>query len=421
MENQQNTGRETGRQNRHQGRIDPYLCIAVALLSLFGIYCIANARFDPDNGTDLSALGYILANRSSTMQSIFLAISPFMIAVIVGIPLERFKSQLSRLIYLGVTVLLFLALAIGSLVNGTNNWLSLGGGRAFQPAEFAKIAVILQLARMLSASPKPMSTLKESIHIMIAVGLPAILVLAASETGSVFVILVVAVGMILFSGADIRIGLGLIATGVLLVGAFIVYAVITNSTDYRILRLLAFTAPEKYQQSGGYQILQAQKAIGSGQLTGVGTFRIGTMTQLRYVPESSTDFILASIGESFGFVGIVSILAVYAFILIRILVLGMQTEDRFGYLVNTGVFFMLLSHITVNVLMCLGLFPITGIPLPFLSYGGSNLITNMAAIGLVLNVAHSGTSQHSQNILLIQKARRKRRKKKHKPIVIYTP
>ena len=136
----------------------------------------------------------------------------------------------------------------------------------------------------------------------------------------------------------------------------------------------------------------SQRAIGSGQMTGRGTFLPGSWTTLGYVPESSTDAIFSVVGECFGFVGCAAVLLAYLFIILRMIFLARFTRDKFCQLVIVGVVSMLLFHVFQNVAMSMGIMPITGIPLPFLSYGGSNFISNIAAIALVLNIARSGNS-----------------------------
>ena len=134
----------------------------------------------------------------------------------------------------------------------------------------------------------------------------------------------------------------------------------------------------------------SQKAIGAGQLTGQGTFLSGSWTTLGYVPESSTDAVFTVVGESFGFVGCAAVLLTYLFIILRMTFIARFTRDKFCQLVIIGVVSMLLFHVFQNVAMCMGIMPITGIPLPFLSYGGSNFISNIASIALVLNIARGG-------------------------------
>ncbi len=379
---------ETKRRNR--AHFDWPLVIAVYILAIFGIYMISSATFDPDLGTDATILSKVLNSRSSMWQSIFVLVSPIVLLVVSSVPIDLFRSQ-TRLIYFSVVILLVITLATTTLVNGIRAWLNTGLGRSIQPAEFAKISVMMALARELSKSEKPVGTFREFVKIAFLVGIPALIVLAQGETGSVIVIAVMFVFMLYFSGADLRLVLGIVAAGALAIAAVIGYALITDSSDYRILRLLAFTDPTKYQSSGGYQLLNSQKAIGSGQVTGLGAFTLGTVTQLGGVPENSTDFILSTIGEAYGFVGVMGVMAVYLYMILRMLYLARFTRDRYGRLLIVGVMSMLFFHVFENISMCLGLMPITGIPLPFLSYGGSNFMTNIIGIALVINVTRSRT------------------------------
>ena len=144
--------------------------------------------------------------------------------------------------------------------------------------------------------------------------------------------------------------------------------------------------PESDPTGSSYQIINSKVTIGSGGVWGTGAFAEGTLTHLNYVPENHTDFIFSVVGETLGFVGSLVLLALYAFVILRMLMLSYYTNDRFGRLIIIGVMAMLLFHVYENIGMCIGVMPITGIPLPFISYGGTNLVANMAGIGLVLNV-----------------------------------
>lgn len=173
---------------------------------------------------------------------------------------------------------------------------------------------------------------------------------------------------------------------VLAVLALYGFLVASGSDNYRLQRILAFINPEQYASTDAYQQRQSMMTIGSGGMTGIGIFVDGSMSQLDYVPADWTDFIFSTIGEAFGFVGCTIIIVVYLLMILRMLYLARHTRDKFGMLVIIGVMAMLLFHVFENIGMTLGLMPITGIPLPFLSYGGSNMVTNMGGVGLVLNV-----------------------------------
>ena len=179
---------------------------------------------------------------------------------------------------------------------------------------------------------------------------------------------------------------GIIAAGVIGIALLYGLMVASGSDSYRLERILSFVNPALVDESAVYQVNNSKIAIGSGGLSGVGTFVQGSFSQLDYVPEDWTDFIFSTIGEAFGFVGCALVILTYLLIIVRMLYLARYTVDRFGQMVIIGVMAMMLFHVLENIGMTTGLMPVTGIPLPFLSYGGSNLITNMAGIGMVLNV-----------------------------------
>ncbi|MBE5782407.1 MAG: rod shape-determining protein RodA [Clostridiales bacterium] len=396
----------TESRRRSQAHFDWPLLVAVYALSIFGILCITMATYDMDVSANVPLLNKILNSRSSTWQSIFLLVSPVIIAVVMAIPTEIIRTR-TQLAYFGVLALLVITLLAGEVSNDLKGWLDTGLGRSMQPSEFAKLSILLMLARHMSRIEKPMSKFKDFMRIMLMVGVPALVILAQGETGTVIVIAFMFITMIYFGGVDMKVLLGILAVAAIGIGIIVAYGLMAEDLDYRIERLLAFLDPEKYSQSGGYQIIKSQTAIGSGQMTGIGTFVPGSFTTLQYVPESSTDSIFSVVGESFGFVGCVAVLLVYMFIIFRMLYLARFTYDKFGQLVIIGVMAMLFFHVFQNIAMGLGLMPITGIPLPFLSYGGSNFVTNIAGIALVLNMT-KGRSAASMITMPLPKMRMNR-------------
>lgn len=383
---------------RSRGHFDWILVAVVYLLSIFGILCISMATFDVDASANVPLLNKVLNSRSGMWQSIFLLVSPVVLGVVVAVPTEVYRGR-ARLVYYAVLGLLVVTLLAGQVSNGLRGWMKSSIlGRSIQPSEFAKLSILLMLSRHLSRVEKPMSKFKDFVRIMFIVGMPCLVVLAQGETGTVIVILFMFVVMLFFADVDMRVLVGLIAVGVIAIGLVIAYALISGSTDYKLARILAFVDPEKYQQSAAYQNIRARQAIGAGQLTGVGTFLPGSWATLGYVPENSTDFIFTVVGESFGFVGCIAVLAAYLFIVLRMIYLARFTNDKFGRLVIIGVMAMLFFHVFQNIAMNVGVMPITGIPLPFLSYGGSNFITNIAAVALVLNITRSRTMMGELNM-----------------------
>lgn len=376
---------------RSRARFDWTLIVGVYALAILGILCICMATYDVDVSADQPLLNKILNSRSSMWQSIFFLVSPLVIGVIMAIPTDFIRARVNLAYYI-VLGLLVITLVAGQVSNNLRGWLNTGLGRSIQPCEFAKLSVMLLLARQLSLKEQPIKNVKDFAKIAFIVGIPAIVVLAQGETGTVIVIGFMFLTMLFFAGVDWKLLVGLLGVLVVGIGLIVAYALMSETTDYRILRLLAFMDPQKYADSGGYQIIKSQNAIGSGQLTGIGTFLPASWTTLGYVPEASTDSVFSVVGESFGFVGCMAVLAVYLYLVMRMLYLARFTNDKFGRLVIVGVMGMLFFHVFQNIAMGIGYMPITGIPLPFLSYGGSNFITNIAGIALVLNITKGRTA-----------------------------
>ena len=376
---------------RSQAKFDWILLVCVYGLAVLGILCISMATYDIDVSADQPLLNKILNSRSSMWQSIFFLVSPLVIGVIMAIPTDFIRARVNLAYYI-VLGLLVITLVAGQVSNNLRGWLNTGLGRSIQPCEFAKLSVMLLLARQLSLKEQPIKNVKDFAKIAFIVGIPAIVVLAQGETGTVIVIGFMFLTMLFFAGVDWKLLVGLLGVLVVGIGLIVAYALMSETTDYRILRLLAFMDPQKYADSGGYQIIKSQNAIGSGQLTGIGTFLPASWTTLGYVPEASTDSVFSVVGESFGFVGCMAVLAVYLYLIMRMLYLARFTNDKFGRLVIVGVMGMLFFHVFQNIAMGIGYMPITGIPLPFLSYGGSNFITNIAGIALVLNITKGRTA-----------------------------
>ena len=263
-----------------EGKFEWFLLVVVYALAIFGILCITMATYVPAVSENVPLLNKVLNSRSGMWQSIFLLVSPVVIGVIVALPTEIIRAR-TRLVYFAVLALLVVTLVIGQVSNGLRGWLRSDIlGRSIQVSEFAKLTVLLMLARQLSRSEKPMSKFRDFVRTMLIVGVPALAVLAQGETGTVIVIIFMFMVMMFFAGVDIRLLLAFVAIGVIGIGAIVAYGMLAETTDYRILRLLAFMDPQKYKQSGGYQIIMSQRAIGSGQLTGVGTFLPGSWATL---------------------------------------------------------------------------------------------------------------------------------------------
>lgn len=411
MSNQENT-------SRSKPFFDWGLLLLMYIMMLLGVLFISVATYNPSVSADLPLINKIMSSESGRWQAIFTIASPVAVWFIVSIPYERIKPFV-RLFYYIIMFLLVLVIGTSSIRN-VSAWFRLALGRMFQPSEFAKLAMILMLARSISLDEKPMSTFKSAVKLIGAFLLPALLTLLQGEAGTVIVMAVIFYVMIYFGGADWKWLLGLAIMAAIAIGLIFGYGIISGSDDYRLLRILSFIDPTKYAQSAGLQILNSQEAIGSGGLNGIGFFITGSHSQLNFVPEDWTDFVFATIGEAVGFVGCVAIILLYFLIVLRMLYLARYTADEFGRLIIIGVTAMMFFHVFQNIAMTIGIMPITGIPLPFLSYGGSNLLTNVAGVSLVLNVTKNrsvAVSSTSINVSLLNPVSGKRRKRKKKVYV----
>lgn len=283
-------------------------------------------------------------------------------------------------LYVANLLLLFLVLIIGRETQGAQRWISLGFLGTVQPSEFAKLALVITLATHLSARRGPYRRLRELVPFLLHAGLPMILIIQQPDLGTALVYLAILFGMLYAAGVEPRPLLCVAGGGVVLSPLFWLFL-----KDYQRKRLMAFLDPLQDPLGAGYAIIQSKIAIGSGQILGKGYLH-GTQTMLQFVPEHHTDFIFTVVGEELGFVGAVVILSLFLVWLWRAVAIAMGARDSLGMLIAVGVTSMMAFHVFVNVGMTIGLMPITGIPLPFLSHGGSALVTSLMAAGLLLNV-----------------------------------
>ena len=273
---------------------------------------------------------------------------------------------------------------LGSEINGARAWISLPGGFQLQPAELAKIAIIVGMAMILAdreQSDKDPTDLDVLKALAIA-AVPVLLIVAQPDLGTVLIISAAVVGMIGASGAPARWVIGLLLAAI--VGVFA--AVQTGAvSSYQVARLQSFVDPSADPQATGYQLRQSRITIGSGGLLGKGLFE-GPQTNGRFVPEQQTDFIFTVAGEELGFIGCSIILFLYTLFFIRAFAICRRSSDLFGRLVCIGVIAWFAFQTFENIGMTMGLMPMTGVPLPFLSYGGSSMFANLIGVGLLQNV-----------------------------------
>ena len=375
-------------ENRHaRAHVDGVLIFLVFAMSLFGIVAVCVATYSPASSENASFLNRVFESSYATRQCLFLLVAPLVLGVIMALPYDLLRRR-AELLYWASFILLTVT-TVFNRATGVKAWLDTLWGYTIQPSEFAKLAIILVLAKNLAKQDQPMSDMKSFMRIFGIVGLSGAVILLQGETGSLLVIVFLAAVMMYFGNVSMKMLFILASIAILGLLAIYGFMIATGSTDYRLGRIAGWLNPELYSSSDAYQQTMSKMTIGSGGLYGNGMFRSGAISQLNYVPADWTDFIYATIGETWGFVGCVAVLVGYVLILLRMLYLAWFTRDKYGRLVIIGVMGMLLFHVLENIAMTLGLMPITGIPLPFLSYGGSNMMTNMGGIGLVLNVTRN--------------------------------
>lgn len=350
-------------------RIDFTIIITTLALIFVGILMIYSANSN-DFGTSSEV----------RRQLTFFLVGLFFMILFTAIDYD-FWGGIYKYIYGINIVLLISVLILGHTVQGAQRWVTLGPLGTFQPSEMAKLAIIITLARFLSLKEvwRPFDLLKVAIY----VGIPLILILIQPDLGTALVLIAVTIAMLYTVGIKPWIILSTILAGVSM-APFILH-------DYQKKRLLTFINPEQDPTGGGWNLIQSQIAIGSGKILGKGIF-LGTQSQLDFVPEHSTDFIFTIVGEELGLVGSVGILLLYFSLIWQCITIVQKSRDLFGSLVAIGIVAMFGFHIFVNIGMTVGIMPVVGLPLPFVSYGGSSLLTNMMAIGILGSIYLRKTS-----------------------------
>jgi rod shape determining protein RodA len=358
---------------RPQRRSDVVLLSSVLALSGFGLLMIYSAtRF-------INERQGALASFSMERQLVFVVIGLITIGVFSFIDHRELRNFIVPA-YLGMIVLLVVVLFFEP-INGARSWIQLGVFR-LQPAEFAKVITIVALAALFSLQRTP-GTLKWKLVVQSALvlGVPALLIIIEPDLGTSLVFPFIWLVMLFAAGASLK-QLGWI----LFAGASSLALVLRSGLleEHQLNRIAVFFDPELDPQGIGFQLLQSKRAIGAGQLVGRGLFQ-GTQTNLAYIPEQENDFIFTAIAEQLGFIGGVLVLAAFLVIVWRLLAISANSRDRFGALVAVGFAAMIGFHVFVNVGMTVGLTPVTGLPLPFISQGGSFYI----AMGMVIGIANS--------------------------------
>lgn len=351
-------------------KIDWVLVACVALLigvSLAVLYSIATS-----GGVDGEGMGIFYK------QLLYVGIGLASMFFFGLIDYQYLKYHSTPLYFL---TLFFLALVliIGKTVRGTVGWIGIGPFH-IQPVEIAKLTLIIFLASFISQKKTELGETGRLATSLVLIGIIILLVAKQPDFGSAMVLGTVWIGMMLFSGLTKKMVTLILLAGVLF--SFIGWQILAPYQKDRIVNLIK---PSADLRGSGYNVNQAVIAIGSGGIMGKGIGH-GSQSQLNFLPEKHTDFIFASIAEELGLLGSFFVIGLYGVIFYRIKTIALSANDNFGYLIAVGVLLMIFIQVLENIGMNIGLMPVTGIPLPFLSYGGSSLITVMAAIGILFNI-----------------------------------
>ena len=359
--------------------LDFWLIGAICILCIFGIICIGSA-------THIN-LGEDPGNFYKQMVWFAIGIILMLVASVIG---YTFFSQFYIFIYIINILMLLAVLLLGENINGATRWISIGPV-SLQPSEFAKLIMIFFLAKFLSIKQEKINHMPTLLLVCITVLIPVILIQKQPSLSASLVLLAILCIELFIAGLSFKIIQAVLAVVIPFI-AFILWDVARETPllmdkilkPHQFTRILAFVDPSRDMDSY-YQTEKAINAIGSGQLNGKGLYQ-GTLNQLSYLPEPHNDFIFSVIGEEFGFIGCSIVLLLLIFIIFRCILIAVSTRDLFSQLIVTGVAGMIAFQTFVNVGVATGIMPNTGMSLPFVSYGGSSMWTNMTAIGLVLNI-----------------------------------
>lgn len=362
-------------------RFDFVLMITTILLSIYGFIMINSATMSKAAGSEPFLKTQIIA----------FALGMGALFVLVLIDYDIYGN-----FYIPIYVLTNLLL-LYTLINpveasewgDVRSWIAIGPV-SFQPSEVAKFGVIVSLAKFIDINKDDMNQPLILLKILLFASLPVGLIMLQPDLGTALVFVFFIALMIYIAGLDRKYVLAVLVIGLILIiaGITVFFQIMEDYTlgeDYRFDRIVTFFYPELDPDDTGYQVIQSKTAIGSGMIYGRGLYK-GVQNQLGYLPTKETDFIFAVIGEELGLVGGLILLFLYAVLLYRLIRIAKNAANMFGSLIVTGITAMLLFHIFENIGMTMGLMPVTGIPLPFISYGGTFMLVNMISIGLCLSV-----------------------------------
>lgn len=355
---------------------DYFLFILVILIALFGLIMIYSASSVWAEYKFQDPFKFVKA------QGLFFAVGVFLMLFLSKID-SKFYYKKANFILFGCFLLLVLVLipGIGTIRNGSRSWFGIGSF-GIQPSEFAKIGLIIYVAKYLSNNNKNMRDIKKGVFPIMAVILVFFaLIMLEPDFGTAMVIVLTLVVMIFVSGVKLSFFIKIGILGLIGIVALIIVA------PYRMARIVSFLNPWTDPLGSGFQIIQSLYAIGPGGLLGQGFMH--SRQKHFYLPEPQTDFIFSIISEEFGFLGVLLVTSAFFFLFFRVLNISLKQSDLFSKYLSFGLAFGLIIQASLNLMVVVGIIPVTGVTLPFLSYGGSSLLVSMASIGIILNIARN--------------------------------
>lgn len=392
-------------------KFDFFLFFSVTLLIFIGFFAIYSST---QNTTT--------EQNNIYKQIAFWVVSLMVFLAVYSVPLQTIRSYIIPLYFTSIFFLI-LVLFLGKVAGGAKSWIPIGPF-SFQPSEITKVTTILALASFLSKPTVDIDSLKD-LGFALSIGIfPVLLILLEPDMGSSLVFFSLILLMIFWKGISlfslfVVMSPGMVALATLfgviymfaallmvlavlilvkkdiffsgsimalnISAAYFVDEIYAILSPHQQKRIMSFIDPTADPLGSGYNSLQAIIAVGSGGIFGQG-FLEGNQTQLQFIPEQWTDFIFCVIGEEFGFIGAIIVIALYSIIFLRLMRIARITKDEFSSLVTVGIFIVVFTHFFINIGMVIGVLPVIGIPLPFVSYGGSSLLSNMIMMGLVMNI-----------------------------------
>ncbi len=350
-------------------QLDYVLIALVVVLALLGLLMIASATKSTES------------SRQMLVQSVAVVMGLCFMFIMAAVDYESYTG-IEKYLYIGSILILIFVLLFGKGKDetGANSWIRIGG-IGLQPSELVKISFCITFSNLLAKSRETINAPKTLLKLILHFGILAGLVILQNDTGTALVFLFMFLCMLFAAGLSYK----YIFAGLGAFLAFLPLAWFVLMQPYQRERILVFLNPERDATGAGYQVLQSKIALGSGEFLGRGYMQ-GPQNQLGMLPENQTDFIYGVIGEEFGFIGSVLVLLLLVLLIIRCIYIALHAKNDLGCFMAIGIAAMFTFHTFENIFMCIGLMPVTGIPLPFLSYGGSSALTNCIAIGLVLSV-----------------------------------